>query len=141
MRFVLASLLFVGLGLSSRPVAADDTMKKKDDPAAKKDEKKEEKKDEKEVAKCLIVKAGDKDVTPPVEVDFLAMFKGKKAQPTAAIAKTMCKSQSNKPASEWIRDNGVCTDGGKKTFKYTVAFGVPGKEEKIEQNVICAKKK
>jgi hypothetical protein len=135
MRYVLASLLFVGLAFSSRPVAADDA-KKKDEPA-----KTEEKKDEKEVAKCLIVKAGDKDVTPPVEVDFLAMFKGKKAQPTPAIAKTMCKSQSNKPASEWIRDNGVCTDGGKKTFKYTVAFGVPGKEEKIEQNVICAKKK
>jgi hypothetical protein len=86
------------------------------------------------------VRAADQDVTPPVEVDYTSKFKAKtKVAMSAATAKTLCKSESSKPASEWIRDHGAC-NGSKVTWKYTVAFGKPGQEEKLEQNVICAKK-
>jgi hypothetical protein len=90
--------------------------------------------------KCLVVRAADKDVTPPVEVDYASKFKAKsKLAISPATAKSLCKSESNKTASEWIRDHGAC-DGTKMTWKYTVAFGKPGQEEKLEQNVVCAKK-
>lgn len=90
--------------------------------------------------KCSIVRAADKNVTPPVEVDYSSKFKAKtKLAMSAATAKTLCKSESNKPASEWLRDHGAC-DGGKLTWKYTVAFGKPGQEEQLEQSVVCAKK-
>jgi hypothetical protein len=90
--------------------------------------------------KCLIVRAADKDVTPPVDVDYASKFKAKsKLAISAATAKSLCKSESNKAASEWIRDHGAC-DGTKMTWKYTVAFGKPGQDEKLEQNVVCAKK-
>jgi hypothetical protein len=100
--------------------------------------------DKKEVSsdelKCLIVRAADKDVTPPVEIDYASKFRAKSKLPiSAATAKTLCKSESNKSASEWIRDHGAC-DGTQKTWKYTVAFGKPGQDEKLEQNVVCAKK-
>jgi hypothetical protein len=96
--------------------------------------------DKGEPIKCLIVRAADKDVAPPVEVDYTSKFKAKtKVAMSAATAKTLCKSESNKPASEWIRDHGAC-NGTKMTWKYTVSFGKPGQEETIEQNVICAKK-
>jgi hypothetical protein len=124
MRFALATALLVAL---ASPSFADD--KKKD--AAKDDEP----------VRCLIVRAADKDVTPPVEVDYTSKFKAKtKLAMAPGTAKTLCKSESNKPASEWIRDHGAC-DGPKVTWKYTVTFGKAGKEEKMEQNVICAKKK
>ena len=120
MRIALATTLLVVL---ASPGFADD--KKKDD----------------EAIHCLIVRAADKDVTPPVEVDYTSKYKAKTKLPMApGTAKTLCKSESNKPASEWIRDHGAC-DGPKVTWKYTVTFGKPGKEEKIESNVICAKKK
>ena len=91
--------------------------------------------------KCLIVRAADKDVTPPVEVDYTSKFRAKtKLAMPPTTARALCKSESNKPASEWVRDNGAC-NGAKSTWKYTVTFGTPGKEEKFEQNVICAKKK
>lgn len=121
MRFVLATALVIGL---ASPSLADDAKKKDDEPV-----------------RCLIVRAADKDVTPPVEVDYVSKFKAKtKVAMTPLAAKTLCKSESNKPASEWIRDHGAC-DGKKLTWKYTVTFGAPGKEDKFEQNVICAKKK
>jgi hypothetical protein len=122
MRLVLATTLLIGLTTTS---FADD--KKKDD----KDEP----------ARCFIVRAADKNVTPPVEVDYTSKFRAKtKLAMPPATARTLCKSESNKPASEWVRDNGAC-NGAKSTWKYTVTFGTPGKEEKFEQNVICAKKK
>ena len=124
MRIALATALLVAL---ASPSFADD--KKKD--AAKDDEP----------IHCLIVRAADKDVTPPVEVDYTSKFKAKtKLAMAPGTAKTLCKSESNKPASEWVRDNGAC-NGAKSTWKYTVTFGTPGKEERFEQNVICAKKK
>jgi hypothetical protein len=126
MRVLLATALLVGLG---SPSFADD----------KKDASKGDAKDE--PVKCLIVQAADKAVTPPVEVDYTSKFKAKtKVAMAPGTAKTLCKSESNKPASEWIRDHGAC-DGPKVTWKYTVTFGKPGNEEKFEQNVICAKKK
>jgi hypothetical protein len=128
MRFVLATALIAAL---ASPGFADDKDKDASKDAAKDDEP----------ARCLIVRAADKDVTPPVEVDYTSKFKAKtKLAMAPGTAKTLCKSESNKPASEWIRDNGAC-DGPKMTWKYTVTFGKPGKEEKMEQNVICAKKK
>jgi hypothetical protein len=123
MRVLFATAVVVGL---ASPSFADDKEASKD----AKDEP----------IKCLIVRAADKDVTPPVEVDYTSKFKAKtKLALSAATAKTLCKSESNKPASEWIRDHGAC-NGSKMTWKYTVAFGKPGQEEKLEQNVICAKK-
>jgi hypothetical protein len=117
MRLVLATALLVGL---VSPSFADD---KKDD----------------EPVRCLIVRAADSDVSPPVEVDYMSKFKSKtKVAMTASVARTLCQSESNKPASLWVRDNNKCK-GSKKTWKYTVAFGKPGKEEKFEKNVICAK--
>lgn len=90
--------------------------------------------------KCLIVRAADKDVAPPVEVDYASKFKAKsKLAISAVTAKALCKSESNKAASEWIRDHGAC-DGKQLTWKYTVAFGKPGQDEKLEQSVVCAKK-
>ena len=122
MRLVLATTLLLGLATTS---FAD---RKKDDARE-------------EPARCFIVRAADKDVTPPVEVDYTSKFRAKtKLAMPAATARTLCKSESNKPASEWVRDNGAC-NGAKSTWKYTVTFGTPGKEEKFEQNVICAKKK
>ena len=107
MRVLVAALL---VGLAS-PGFADD-KKKKDD----KDEP----------VRCLIVQAANKDVTPPVEVDYTSKFKAKtKVAMSPATAKTLCKSESNKPASEWVRDHGAC-DGPKATWKYTVTFGKPG---------------
>ena len=118
MRVLLATALLAGLASSG---FADDKKDAKDEPI-----------------KCVIVRAADKDVTPPVEVDYTSKFRAKtKIAMSAATAKTLCKSESNKPASEWIRDHGAC--GSKMTWKYTVAFGKPGQEEKIEQNVVCAK--
>ena len=126
MRFVLATLLVA----VASPSFADD--KNKD---ASKDAKDDE------PARCLIVRAADKDVDPPVEVDYTSKFKAKtKLAMAPGTARTLCKSESNKPASEWIRDHGAC-DGPQMTWKYTVTFGKPGKEERMEQNVICAKKK
>ena len=128
MRFVLATTLLVAL---TSPSFADDKDKDASKDAAK----------DGEPPRCLIVRAADKDITPPVEVDYTSKFKAKtKLAMAPGTAKTLCKSESNKPASEWIRDNGAC-DGAKMTWKYTVTFGTPGKEEKMEQNVICAKKK
>lgn len=122
MRFVFATTLLIGLTTTS---FADD--KKKDD--------------NDEPPRCLIVRAADKDISPPVEVDYTSKFRAKtKLAMPAATARALCKSQSNKPASEWVRDNGAC-NGAKSTWKYTVTFGTPGKEEKFEQNVICARKK
>ena len=122
MRLVFATTLLIGLTTTS---FADD--KKKDD----KDEP----------PRCFIVRAADKDVRPPVEVDYTSKFRAKtKLAMAPGTARTLCKSESNKPASEWVRDNGAC-NGAKMTWKYTVTFGTPGKEEKFEQNVICAKKK
>ena len=128
MRIVLATTLLAGLiAAPASPSFADD----KDKEAAKDDEP----------ARCLIVRAADKDVTPPVEVDYASKFKAKtKVAMAPGTAKTLCKSESNKPASEWIRDHGAC-DGAQLSWKYTVTFGKPGREEKMEQNVICAKKK
>lgn len=122
MRLVLATTLLITLGTTS---FADDKKKDaKDEPP-----------------RCFIVRAADKDVTPPVEVDYTSKFRAKtKLAMPAATARVLCKSESNKPASEWVRDNGAC-NGAKSTWKYTVTFGTPGKEEKFEQNVICAKKK
>lgn len=126
MRFVLATALLVAL---VSPSFADDKKK-----GASKN-------DEDEPVRCLIVRAGDKDVTPPVEVDYTSKFRAKtKVAMTPVVAKTLCKSESNKPASEWIGKNHVC-DTNKLTWKYTVTFGKPGKEDKFEQNVICPKKK
>ena len=123
MRLVFATTLLLALVSTS---FADD-KKKKDD----KDEQ----------VHCLIVQAAGKDVSPPVEVDYTSKFRSKtKVAMTPVAAKALCKSESNKPASEWVRDNGHC-NGPKSTWKYTVAFGLPGKEEKFEQNVICARKK
>jgi len=128
MRFALATALLVVL---ASPSFADDKKKDASKDAAKDDEP----------VRCLIVRAADKDVSPPVEVDYTSKFKAKtKLAMAPGTAKTLCKSESNKPASEWIRDHGAC-DGPKVTWKYTVTFGKPGKEEKMEQNVICAKKK
>ena len=128
MRIALATALLVAL---ASPSFADDKKKDASKDAAKDDEP----------IHCLIVRAADKDVTPPVEVDYTSKFKAKtKLAMAPGTAKTLCKSESNKPASEWIRDHGAC-DGPQTTWKYTVAFGKPGKEEKMEQNVICAKKK
>jgi hypothetical protein len=127
MRFVLATLLVAVIAAPGSPSFAEDKNKE----AAKDDEP----------ARCLIVRAADKDVDPPVEVDYTSKFKAKtKVAMAPGTAKTLCKSESNKPASEWIRDHGAC-DGPQTTWKYTVAFGKPGKEERMEQNVICAKKK
>lgn len=123
MRLVLATTLLLGLVSTS---FADD-KKKKDDA---KDEP----------VRCLIVKAAGKDVSPPVEVDYTSKFRAKtKLAMPPSTARALCKSESNKPASEWIRDNGACNTA-KLTWKYTVTFGTPGKEERFEQNVICAKK-
>lgn len=129
MRFVLATALLAAL---ASPSFADDTTKKKD---ASKDDAKTE-----EPPKCLLVRAADTDINPPVEIDYVSKFRAKtKVAMTPLAARTLCKSESNKPASEWVRDNDKC--GGKRmTWKYTVTFGTPGKEEKFEQNVICAKK-
>ena len=127
MRLALTSTLVTTLlvGLVSNSFADD--KKKKDDA---KDEP----------VRCLIVQAAGKDVSPPVEVDYTSKFKAKtKLAMAPGTAKTLCKSESNKPASEWIRDHGAC-DGPKVTWKYTVAFGKAGQEEKIESNVVCAKK-
>lgn len=123
MRILLATVLLTGLtSLSSLSFGQD---------------KKEASGDE---LKCLIVRAADKDVTPPVEVDYASKFKAKsKLAISTATAKALCKSESNKTASEWIRDHGAC-DGAKLTWKYTVAFGKPGQDEKLEQSVVCAKK-
>jgi hypothetical protein len=123
MRVLFATAVIVGL---ASPSFADDK-------GASKDAKDEP-------IKCLIVRAADQDVTPPVEVDYTSKFKAKtKVAMSPATAKTLCKSESNKPASEWIRDHGAC-NGTKVTWKYTVSFGKPGEEERLEQNVICAKK-
>lgn len=123
MRLVLATTLLFGLATTS---FADD--RKKDDARE-------------EPARCFIVRAADKAVTPPVEVDYTSKFRARtKLAMPAATARVLCKSESNKPASEWVRDNGAC-NGAKSTWKYTVTFGTPGKEERFEQNVICAKKK
>lgn len=123
MRALLATVLLAGL---TYPVSLSFGQDKKE---ASGDE-----------LKCLIVRAADKDVTPPVEVDYASKFK---AQTKLAIApntaKSLCKSESNKIASEWIRDHGAC-DGKQLTWKYTVAFGKSGQEEKLEQSVVCAKK-
>jgi hypothetical protein len=120
MRALLVTVLLAGL---TSPAFAED--------------KKEASSDE---LKCLIVRAADKDVTPPVEVDYASKFRAKSKLPiSAATAKTLCKSESNKAAGEWIRDHGAC-EGAQKTWKYTVAFGKPGQDEKLEQGVVCAKK-
>lgn len=124
MRVLIATAMVVGL---ASPGFADDKKEASKDDAS-------------ESVKCLIVRAADKDVAPPVEVDYTSKFRAKtKLAMSAATAKTLCKSESNKPASEWIRDHGAC-NGSKMTWKYTVTFGKPGQEEKLEQNVICAKK-
>src|SRR5678816_3365463 len=60
MRFVLATTLLIGLATTS---FADD-KKKKDDA---KDEP----------VRCFIVRAAEKDVTPPVEVDYTSKFRAK----------------------------------------------------------------
>jgi hypothetical protein len=125
MRLVLATALLACL---ASPGVADDKKEASKDAASD------------EPARCLIVRAADKDVTPPVEVDYSSKFKAKtKLAMSPVTARTLCKSESNKPASEWVRDHGAC-DGSKVTWKYTVTFGKPGSEEKFEQNVICAKK-
>jgi hypothetical protein len=117
MRFVLATALLVGF---VSPSFADD----KEEPV-----------------RCLIVRAADRDVSPPVEVDYTSKFRARtKVAMTPVAARTLCKSESNKPASEWLRDSGAC-DGKKSVWKYTVTFGKPGKEERFEQTAICAKKK
>ena len=126
MRLVFATALATTLLLGLVSTSSADDKKKKDD----KDEP----------VRCLIVQAAGKDVSPPVEVDYTSKFRAKtKVAMTPVAAKALCKSESNKPASEWIRDHGAC-DGPKVTWKYTVAFGKAGQEEKIESNVVCAKK-
>jgi hypothetical protein len=123
MRLVLATTLLLGLATTS---FADD--RKKDDARD-------------EPARCFIVRAADRDVSPPVEVDYTSKFRARtKLAMPATTARALCKSESNKPASEWVRDNGAC-NGARSTWKYTVTFGTPGKEERFEQNVICARKK
>jgi hypothetical protein len=119
----IASFLCLGVGLAG---ADSHSEKKKDD-----------KKDDKVVIKCQITKAGDKDVSPAVDVDYMAAYKAK-APITPVVAKALCKSQANKPAQGVVKDNGACA-GKKMTHKYTVQFGPEGKEEKFEQNVICPK--
>lgn len=114
-RFVLATALLAGL---VSPSFADD----KEEPV-----------------RCLIVRAADRDVSPPVEVDYTSKFRSKtKVAMTPVAARALCKSQSNKPAGEWLRDNGACK-GSKSVWKYTVTFGKPGKEERFEQTAICAR--
>lgn len=124
----VTSVLCLGLGFA---VADSHTEKKKDDT------KKDDTKPAAVVIKCQITKAGDKDITPAVDVDYMAAYKAK-APITPVVAKTLCKSQSNKPAQTVVKDNGLCA-GKKMTFKYTVQFGPEGKEQKFEQNVICPK--
>ena len=127
MRIVLATALFAAL-FAARASTGFAEDKNKD--ASKSDEP----------IRCLIVRAADKDVSPPVEVDYTSKFKAKtKVAMAPGTARTLCKSESNKPASEWIRDHGAC-DGPQVSWKYTVTFGKPGNEEKMEQSVICAKK-
>jgi hypothetical protein len=127
MRIVLVAALLAAL---ASPGLADDKKKNASKDDAKPDE-----------VKCLIVEAATKPVVPPLEVDYTSKFRARtKVAMTPLAAKTLCQSESNKPASEWVRDHGAC-DGPKVTWKYTVTFGPPGKEERFEKNVICAKKK
>jgi hypothetical protein len=99
------------------------------------DDKKEEEAKPEAAARCLIVKAGDKDVSPPVEVDYAAPAKGRKL--TAATAEILCKSQATAPARDWGKSNGVCAKN--MTFKFVVTYGTPGKEKSFTQNATCKK--
>jgi hypothetical protein len=72
-----------------------------------------------EPPKCLVTKAGDKDVAPPAAVDYTAKLRGKKATPV--VAKALCKSQAVGVAAQWGKANGLCAKPG--TFKFTATLG------------------
>ena len=85
-----------------------------------------------EPPKCLVTKAGDKDVTPPAPVDYAAKLKGKKATPV--VAKALCKSQAVAVAAQWGKSNGLCDKAG--TFKFTATLG---KDTFANLNATCPK--
>ena len=114
MRRLVPSLMFVVL--VAGPALADQ-------PAVPKAE---------EPPKCLVTKAGDKDVAPPVAVDYAAKLKGKKATPV--VAKALCKSQAVAVAAQWGKANGLCDKAA--SFKFTATLG---KDTFANLNATCPK--
>lgn len=126
--------MFTATASADDKAKKDDTAKKKDD-TVKKDDKA---KPADEPTKCLIIKAGEKEVSPPAEVDYMTAYKSK-APITPVAAKALCKSQSTKVAQAWIKDNKVC-ETKKLAWKYTLTFGTAVKPTKWDLNVTCPKK-
>ena len=85
-----------------------------------------------EAPKCLVTKAGEKDVTPPAAVDYTAKLKGKKATPV--VAKALCKRQAVAVAAQWGKTNGLCDKA--QTFKFTATLG---KDTFANLNATCPK--
>ena len=103
MRRIAASVLFTAFAA---------TFALADQPAVPKAE---------DAPKCLVTRAGDKDVSPPAAVDYTAKLKGKKASPV--VAKALCKSQAVAIAAQWGKSNGLCDKAASFKFTATLAAG------------------
>jgi hypothetical protein len=86
---------------------------------------------DKDPVKCMIVHVGSKDVSPPIEVNYL---KGQ-AHPDKIPAKSaeiLCKNTAAKPAADWARDNDACAGNAPKM---TLKWGKVSAPQTIETNV------